>query len=949
MTRELWRQIDVLFDEALELPAPERKNFIDRRCAGNKRLKNELLSLLQARENSREFIEDAAIKLVAKRLAGENSAFPESLAGKTLNCYRIEKLIGRGGMGEVYLGFDEKLKRRVALKILPRAFRPQAADAARLRREARAVSALNHPNIVTVFDVGSFDSIEYIATEYVEGRTLREILCGAVSLEKGLEMIIQCCEALSAAHRAGIVHRDIKPENIMLRPDGYVKILDFGLATLNENDENAAPDPFRPDGGAVFGTPAYMSPEQALGAAADHRTDLWSVGVVLAEILTGENPFKRESRHETIQAIIHHRPDLRLLPRNLKTVLLKALEKDAARRYRTAAELKADLLTVKRALAASDERSGLKFFQPLSGSFARGFSLFAAAALIAVLAVVFFGSVFFRGPQPAEKPDWTKARSVQLTGQTGTEGFPHLAPDGETFVFAARTNGRFDIFLQKIGEKTAVNLTEDSPADDTQPVFSPDGRSIAFRSERAGGGIFVMDTGGRNLRRIADFGFYPAWSPDGRQIAVDERGFFRPSTRPPGSLWIINVETGEKRKLTGDRAYQPSWSPDGRRIAFWFIHANTSRRDVATVSVDGGEPVPVTDAAGTNWNPVFSPDGKYLYFASDRSGNMAFWRVPLDAASGKPLGEAEIVPTPAKFNSHASFSADGKRLIYVQSNIQSNLKTLAFDPEKGKPSGPVLSVTSGDYEIRRPRLSPDGRHFVFDLARQTQEDIVALDRDGKNWRDLTDDPFFDRYPVWSPDGRRIAFISDRAGNHDIWLMNKDGTDLRQLISKPHSVTIPVWAPGGRRLIYRQNRTEHIILDFKEAGGFTETKLPEVEGFFYQDWDWSPHGKKIAGRWNEENGRNGIGYFSLEDGKYVKLRTGESTMPQWLPDGRRLIFAYQEKLFVMDTIEPRPVEIFSLPNETIFGSGISRDGRLIYFTAGFMESNIWLLDLRPENR
>ena len=359
--------------------------------------------------------------------------------------------------------------------------------------------------------------------------------------------------------------------------------------------------------------------------------------------------------------------------------------------------------------------------------------------------------------------DWTQATRVQLTDQAGTEIFPSLAPDGKSFVFAAKTErGDYDLFLQRIGDKRARSITQDSTAHDTQPAFSPDGERVAFRSERgAGGGIYVMSAGGENVRRIADFGFHPSWSPDGKEIVVSKWGKELPDVRrgTPSELWIISVETGAKRLLIGNDAMQPVWSPDGKFIAFWFYPPNVGRRDIGIIPAAGGEPLVITKDGTTNWNPVWSPDGRFLYFASDRRGTMSFWRVPF--MDGHITADPEAVFTPAKYSRHLAFSRDGTRLIYVATDNKSNIQAVEFDPEKEKTVGEPFWITRGDRRISRPQLSPDGTQFVFCLTRLTQDDIVVVNRDGTNQRDLTNDAAFDRYPRWSPDGKRIAFTSDR--------------------------------------------------------------------------------------------------------------------------------------------------------------------------------------------
>ena len=393
MTPERWKQIDELFDAVLDLPKNQRESFLTLKTSGDEELKNEVLSLLKAETSNENFLENSAMGIAAKNLANEKTVVSHhNLTGKTISTYKIEKMLGAGGMGEVYLAHDDKLRRKVALKILPAEF---VADDERVKRfglEARAVSALNHPNIVTIHDVGNFDGINYIATEFVEGKSLREIIGTNLKVSEILRIVSQCCEALAAAHSAGIIHRDIKPENIMIRPDGYLKILDFGLAKLTDVSPQTFKDLAKTAKGIIIGTPAYMSPEHVTDDKVDHRTDLWSIGVVLYELLTGSNPFKKATRQATFQAILSEEMPLASsinaeIPQELDQILIKALEKDAELSYQTASDLRADLKRVRREIDSSPSlRSKDSFMQKREDTKARrSFLIPVFGILLAVL------------------------------------------------------------------------------------------------------------------------------------------------------------------------------------------------------------------------------------------------------------------------------------------------------------------------------------------------------------------------------------------------------------------------------------------------------------------------------------------------------------------------------------------------------------------------------------
>jgi serine/threonine protein kinase len=952
MNPELWKQVDALLDAALELPPEKREQFVAEACDGNDELREEVLSLVKAQSKASDFMERSAMKVAAQMLAQDSSLNNQaSLVGQEIGTYKIESLLGVGGMGEVYLARETKLNRRVALKILPSQFVADAERVNRFEREAQALSALNHPNLITIFEVGELNGLHFIAMEFVEGQTLRGMMSGSLRLRDVLSIVAQVAEALSAAHQSGIIHRDIKPDNIMVRADGYVKVLDFGLAKLTEPEVlPSAPNAARTQAGATMGTLAYMSPEQATGETIDHRTDLWSLGVVLYELITKQKPFGGATRQATVNAILSSEPDSAVasdphLPSELDLVFDKALEKDRDLRYQTASDFRADVRRLLRTMDSSPANPRHRAIARLAGKqVSRRWFWPIAAGLAILLASIAAWLIFKTGPTA---PDWSRANHLQLTDQPGTEFFPSLAPDGKSFVYSSSVNGNFDLFSQRVGGKNPTLLTKDSNADDTQPSFSPDGDRLAFHSDRAPAGIYVMEATGENLRPVTSGGFHPSWSPDGKEIVFSEAGFSAPSVRNtiPSKLWIVNVETGAKRLLTDRDAMQPMWSPNGARIAFWFMPPGVGRSDIAIIGRNGGEVLVVTKDASTNWNPVWSPDGKFLYFASDRSGNMNFWRVALDEETGKVLSEPEAVVTPSKFSSHLSFSRNGNRMIYVQTNNQSNIQAAEFDVNKERVVGEPFWITRGDRQIVRPELSADGKQFVMRVPRRTQDDIVILSRDGTNSRDLTNDKFFDRYPRWSPDGKKVAFVSDRSGVYEIWMIDADGTNLRQAtFSGQAGTSFPLFSPDGTQLLFRTNKLSYLLDLSRDLKEQTPQPLPsqEKEGDYFVAWDWSPDGKKLAGTFSGKSGL-GVGYFSFETKRYEKVANYDG-LPMWLPDSNRFIFSNEGKALIANIVTKKIREVTSHQPEQIRSIAVSHDGHLLYYTLSSSESDIWLLDL-----
>ena len=828
----------------------------------------------------------------------------------------------------------------------------------RFEPHARAISRLNHPGIVTIYDVGNFEGVNYIATEFVEGKTLRELMGGNFKIQNIIRNSIQICDALAAAHAEGIIHRDIKPENIMIRKDGYAKILDFGLAKLTGPSQHRVDDLAATTKGVIIGTPAYMSPAQVADDKIDHRTDLWSCGVVLYEFLTGKNPFKGSNRQETFQAILSREPEPARslnpeIPEELGRILAKMMQKDPAKGYQNASELRTDLKRVQKEVDTSpswSDTTGRSAAWVRQTNWLKPF-LAAAVVVLAIASIAAAGYWYAYVRKDPAAVDWSVAKSVPLTDHPGTEYFPSIAADGKNFVYAADENGQFDIFTQRVGGKARHNITDDSPADDTQPALSPDGEYIAFRSERSPKGIYIMGASGEDPRHISDVGYHPAWSPDNNEIVVASFGRDEPTVRASSgrhSLMIINVATGLRRELTNAEASFPSWSPNGHRISYWFYTGTYGRRDIATISAGGGEPVIVAkDLAVSNWNPVWSPDGKYLYFVSSKVGTMNFWRVRIDERTGQVSGEPEAVVTPSKYSRHPTFSKDGKRMIYVQTNDQANVQGLNFNAETGKPDGSPFWITQGDRQVSRAELSPDGSQFAMRLVGRTQDDIVTVDRKGENWREITNDEPFDRYVRWSPDGKQVAFSSDRNGGGQVWVANVDGTGLRQITfsTDPEMATgFPVWSPDGKRLAAYFNGTTFLLDPARSQKEQPEATLPKDPRYRLVAWDWSPDGKKLLGVLAEGDRRH-IGYFSFETNSYHPVIEDSQEIGSWLPDSRRFVIAVKNKIFIGDIESKQLTEIFAHPDRIDIRSPfVSRDGKLLYYVAATAESDIWLLDL-----
>ena len=887
------------------------------------------------------------------------------MVGTTLLHYRIVRALGCGGMGEVYAAEDTRLHRIVALKLLPTATSTDPERLARFRREAQAVAALNHPNVVTVYSVDETEGTHFLTMELVEGKTLAELIPPrGFPLDQLLEIAIPLTDAVSAAHTQGVVHRDLKPSNVMVGPGGRVKVLDFGLAKLRHESLGGTQTALSTDGltapHQVFGTPAYMSPEQAEGRPADHRTDIFSLGIMLYEMATGRRPFTGDSPMLVISSLIKdapppvapQRPDL---PADVDRILRRCLAKDPARRYQTALDLKTELEELPRSASSSPP-----ILVPVRRS-RIGAPLVAAVLAILVVAGLVRGWNALQGtPGGSDPAGVAHPVFTQLTSAPAAELFPSLSPDGKWIVYAGEGSGNRDVFLQSTSGQTPINLTSESSADDEQPAFSPDGERIAFRSGRDGGGIFVMGRTGEAVRRVTREGFNPAWSPDGRQLAYTG---MRTELRPQNSegqsqLFVVDAAGGEPRLLVDGDTSLPAWSPHGLRIAYGGRLGVNRQGDLLTVAVGGGEPVAVTRDRFRDWNPVWTADGSFLYFLSDRSGTMNIWRIAIDEETGRGLREPEPITSPATFAAHLTVAADGRRLAYSSVLESQNIYRLDLDPVTGDVTGQPKPVTTGTRFWSSPDPSPDGRFVVVYSQVNPEGDLYLVDLATQQMRQLTQDPAIDRVPRWSADGAWIAAFSDRDGTLQVWKVRPDGSELTQ-VTKTTETAYVAWSPDARAMAITfaargsgagraraKSPGSAIIVDATRAWDAQTPHVvpwaPEPTPQFAPN-SWSPDGRTLIG----ENGlgTSVISTYSLRDRTFRKV-ADFGQWPVWLPNSRHALFVSRGREFhVVDTVTRATRKVFSVNRDTLGPPRVTKDGRSAFFSRRVTEADIWLLDLR----
>ncbi|HYK04135.1 MAG TPA: protein kinase [Thermoanaerobaculia bacterium] len=906
--------------------------------------------------------------------------------GVALGPYEILAQIGAGGMGEVWRARDKRIGRDVAVKVLPESYTHGQDELWRFEQEARAAGGLNHPGLVTIFDVGTTDGSPYIVMELLEGETLRDVIDKAMSaplpLRKVIDYATQIASALAIAHEKGIIHRDLKPENLFLTTEGRVKILDFGLAKLAADAAEAGAtgkSVRRTSAGIVVGTPGYMSPEQARGHALDHRTDIFSLGSVLYELLSGRPAFDCLSAIETMQAVLSTEPPslvslVPAIPSALDAIVCHCMEKNPRERFQSARDLAFQLRML-------PETQGSNLTEPRQTQARNGRQprrrtiIVAAAALLLTLAAA-GGFTLLRG-RGGEAPDSPRVFR-KLTSGDGLESFPSLAPDGKSFAFVSLLSGNRDIYVQRVDGRAAINITSDSPADDSEPAFSPDGSQIAFRSEREGGGIFVMGVTGESARRLTDFGHHPSWSPDSKRIVFSTAAIdMRPQARPAnGELWMVDTRTEAKRPLVQARvggpdfgrdsdAVQPSWSPNGKRVAFWALSDWVGQRDIWTIDPDAREPkrtvVRVTSDPAMHWNPVWSPDGRWLYYGSDRDGTLNLWRIPMDETSGKPVGPAEPLSLPAPMAGNFTISQQGD-LAYQTVTRAYRLVAVPFDALTGT-TGPPRTLFGGSEEIMSFEPSPDGKSIAF-TAGGPQEDLFIANIDGTRVRQLTNDAAKDRSATWSPDGKALYVYSNRDGAYHIWSVRSDGGGLTSVTSHTDltrhggkNIFTPAASPDGRTLVVQTDRSAALVhLDRP----LNERLEPVPYGL--ESPRWSPDGTRLAGTVINSSAGSlhqrakaaqnaGIGVYWLTQRRPEQLvNYGQGA--QWLPDGR-IVFFESDKVGLLD---PRTRVVTMVPFAPIPGlqfdtadilPTLSADGQTLYFRQTLEQGDIWLV--RPGRR
>jgi eukaryotic-like serine/threonine-protein kinase len=877
-----WDRIKELFHAALGRESRDRPAFLREACGDDRGLQAEVESLLDAHQAAGSFADGPAVERL--EISG---AFTVAMPrGTRLGIYEIVEGLGAGGMGEVYRAHDTQLGRDVAIKILPAAFLANRERLARFEREARLLAALNHPHVGAIYGVEHVDGVRALVLELVEGETLADRLArGPLSLADAVSLARQIAEALEAAHEKGIVHRDLKPANIKITPTGTVKVLDFGLAKI---DDGTAGNVWQsPTGsivatrdGVLLGTAAYMSPEQARGQAVDKRTDIWAFGCVVYEMLTGRMVFPGETLSDTLAAILEHDPDWTGLPAatrpEIHRLLRRCLTKDPLRRLRDIGDARIELESI-RSNGPSPARASTDW---------KSIARIVVAFFFGLLATVPFIITSVRRPAPdaatmrffVYPPD-----GIWFQPRTG-DGAVTVSPDGRTLAYAAYgQDGRRGLWVRPLDALSARPLAGTQNAD--LPFWSPDSRFLGFVAERKLKTIALAGGPAETLCDVGNAG-EATWNRDG-VILFATRGPLSRVTRigcDVAPATILDPARDELNHLW------PSFLPDGRHFLY-LVESGQRQRQIVVGSLDSKEVKPLVIA---NSNAIFAQPG-YLLFLRDG----ALMAQPFDTrrlmVSGEPVVVAESVDMDNTGSYHGAFSASDTGLVTFHRAGEQPTQ-LTWFTRAGERLGAIGGPGDG-----RPSLSPDDKTVaVWRRYPQTGfGDIWLLDAS----RGIPSRLTFDRsdyLPLWSPDGRRLVFASDRDGIGNLYEAQATSADTGELILKTPELKMPTsWSPDGRYIVYLVKGDLWVLPLFgdRKPFPFLQTEFAELHGQI------SPNGRWMAYT-SDESGVPEVYVQSFPkrgQGKW-RISVNGGAQPQWRRDGRELFYLAADRKLMVVSIE-----------------------------------------------
>ena len=785
--------------------------------------------------------------------------------GSRIGPYEVIGPVGAGGMGEVYRARDPRLDRNVAIKILPKSFALDEERLRRFEREARILASLDHRHIAGIYGVEDVEGSKALVLEFVEGLTLAErIERGHLDLHETLTIARQIADAVESAHEQGVIHRDLKPANIKVRSDGTVKVLDFGLAraAAGSSEDQDAPTitAVATKEGAVMGTAAYMSPEQARGRQVDRRTDIWAFGCVLFEMLSGRRAFEADGPTETLSKVLQRDPDWQVLPQqtpqSIRELVTRCLHKDPRQRLRDMGDARIvieDILAKPHQDEAGIAPRRLRIAPPVF-----------LAAMALVSALVTYGVTTFASRGTGDTSPATFDHVVRFVASSAHEFSPVIAPDGKWVAYLSNARGPTDIWLKSVAGGDARNLTGslDLEIQRTDWVggidVSPDGPQLAFVGAQPGavpgqGSIYVIPAPlGGTPRRLKQGYQGMRWSPDGKHIAyITARG------ASGDNLLVADADGQNEREIVKrERArhiHWTRWSEDGRHVYFnyGFQNSNIEQTEIYRAPVEGGVPERVVATARRAVFPLPSPDGRGLFFAANPDGVQTnlYWR----SFKGGP--DQRVTFGIGEYGS-PSISADGRRMVAMVSDLRQSLQRIPVRFQGAVALEPLTDGYTGDID---PSWSADGARVVFSSTRTGNRNIWSASADLSKPVALTSDSAIDERPAYSPDGTQVAFVSDRGGRRSIWVVSADGGTPRAITSVDVLDGIS-WSPDGKRLVYAAPGTELPQIEIVDVSSGKVTRLPTSKAA--SSPVWSPVDDVIA--YVEQT--PGVGGFSpIHDG------------------------------------------------------------------------------------
>ena len=878
-------------------------------------------------------------------------------AGTRLGPYEVVSPLGAGGMGEVYRVVDTRLGRPAAVKLLPQSLLEHRERIARFEREARAASALNHPNVVTIYETGSGEFGFYIAMELIEGKTLREILhAGSIPLRRLLSVASQIADGLAKAHAAGIVHRDLKPDNVMVAKDGLVKILDFGLAKLSQagedrdDDSRLATMTHATEPGVVLGTAGYMSPEQARGQSLDFRSDQFSFGSILYEMATGKRAFARDTAVQTLAAILQEEPEPvgslnPKIPPVLRWTLERCLAKDPAERYAATADLARDLVTLRDHLSETTSAVGLLPARQTSARLRRrrlaavaGMGILMAAAIILWRLVQ--RDYFWKNP-------FAGARYTRFTDWDGSETDAALSRDGKFVAFISDRSGPLDAWVGQVGGGAFVNLSKgkfpNPNVGTVRPVgFSGDGTHVWFQVPKVAvpDQLWLVPTIGGVPQLFLPKGEEAVWSPDGSQVAY----FF-----PPGDpIFVADRNGANPRQILADKKgfhnHYLSWSPDGRFL--YFVRGVAlDDMDVWRVRTSGGEPERVTNHHERVAYPSFLDARTLIYCAAPESGGWGLYAMDTERRI------SHVVTSGLEEYTSIASSGDGRRLAATVSNPVRNLWTAPLSDHVVEEAG-IARFDLPTVRASAPRYGPD---YVVYLSSKGGAQGLWTWKDGADTELWSGNdgpvPFA---PGVSTDGTQIAFVTRSHGHQHLSVMASDGTAVRRIAESLDVVDAPSWSPDGKwvAVVAREEEDRARPLYKVPVDGGPPVRL--VEGL-NSDPVWSPDGRLIL----YSEGRGGSVPLRAVTPDKRAVAMPDVAIPyagnryRFLPNGKAIVIllsrltraAPTSEYFLLDLESGRARQLTSLSPGFIMKSfDVSPDGKQILFDRYRENSDVVLIDL-----